>query len=57
MREKSEGSPAAHIGSPFITVVLKNVTEVASSRGYMRIKILAGRLLPTDSQKLIEFRE
>lgn len=46
MRENSEGSPVAHIRSSFITVLLKNVTEVAGSRGYIRIRILAGSLLP-----------
>ena len=41
----SEGSLVVHIGSPFITVLLKNFSEVASSRGYARIRILAGRLI------------
>lgn len=45
MRENSEGNAVAHIRSSFITVLLKNVTEVADSRGYIRIKISAGSLL------------
>ena len=46
MIENSEGSPVAHIRSSFITALRKNVTEVVGSRGYIRIKILAGSLLP-----------
>lgn len=46
MRENSEGSLVAHIGISFITVLLKYVTEVAGSRVYIRIRNLAGSLLP-----------
>lgn len=46
MRKNSEGSPVAQITSYFITVLLKNVTEEARSWGYIRIRILAGSLLP-----------
>lgn len=46
MREHIEGSAVAHIRSSFIMILLKNVTEVVHSRGYTRIRILAGSLLP-----------
>lgn len=46
MRENSESSAVAHIRSSFIMILPKNVAEVVHSRGYTRIRILAGSLLP-----------